>query len=99
MSTSYIIQIFLPFSPDTQPRFDGVRAELTDRFGGVTFYRNSPAEGLWKDDGKVERDIMVVAEVMVETVDDAWWRSYRLGLEQHFEQDEIVVRALETRRL
>lgn len=70
MSTSYIIQIFLPFSPDTQPRFDGVRAELTDRFGGVTFYRNSPAEGLWKDDGKVERDIMVLPK--------SWWRRWMM---------------------
>jgi hypothetical protein len=99
--TTYIIQIFLPISRDgdTQARFDGVRSELTDKFGGVTFYQNAPAEGLWKDDGKVERDAIIVAEVMVETVDDTWWRGFRLRLERDFEQDEIVVRVLETRRL
>ncbi|WP_426130453.1 hypothetical protein [Pararhizobium sp. PWRC1-1] len=78
ISERHVPEVFTtPVSPegDTQARFDGVRAELTERFGGVTFYRNAPAEGLWKDDGKVERDVIVVAEVMLETIDDIWWRS------------------------
>ena len=60
----------------------------------------APASGLWRDDeGNVRRDDVVVLEVMAESLDEAWWRDYRRELEQRFAQDEIVVRAVEARRL
>jgi hypothetical protein len=65
----------------------------------MTFYRNAPAEGLWKDDGEIERDAIVVAELMVDAVDEIWWREYRRELERWFKQDEIIVRVLAMRRL
>jgi len=42
---------------------------------------------------------MVMVEVMVETLDEAWWQGYRTQLERRFEQDVIVVRALAVRML
>jgi hypothetical protein len=95
----HLVQILLPVfdangvrSGDEQ--FVAVRRELTGRFGGVTAYLRSPASGLWvRDDGAVDRDDVVMVEVMVERIDRAWWRDYRKSLEQAFRQDVIVVRA------
>jgi hypothetical protein len=36
---------------------------------------------------------------MVEALDPAWWSEYRGRLEKRFAQDELVIRALEIRRL
>jgi hypothetical protein len=75
-------------------QFVAVRRELTRRYGGVTAYLRSPASGLWvRDDGAVDRDDVVMVEVMVDELDRAWWRNYRAGLEQAFKQESIVVRA------
>ena len=74
--------------------FATVRAELTEAFGGVTAYQRAPATGLWEDgDEAVQRDDLVLFEVMVESLDRGWWRDYRRELERLFRQDEIVVRA------
>lgn len=35
------------------------------KFGGVTLHVDSPAEGLWRDDGEIEQDRIVVAERLV----------------------------------
>ncbi|HEX6747028.1 MAG TPA: hypothetical protein VF092_06990 [Longimicrobium sp.] len=96
----YLIQILLPLRDNEQrlfarDEFERVRRELTERFGGATFYARSPAVGLWKDDdGNVARDDVVVAEVMAQHQDREWWRLYRETLERRFRQDQIVVRAM-----
>jgi hypothetical protein len=97
----YLIQILLPVR-DNQGRalprdtFDRVRRELTERFGGATFYTRSPAVGVWKDqEGDVSRDDVIVAEVMAQHQDREWWRLYREDLERRFRQDQIVVRVLQ----
>ncbi|HSU12734.1 hypothetical protein [Longimicrobium sp.] len=96
----YLIQILLPLRdneerPFPRDEFDRVRRELTERFGGTTFYTRAPAVGLWKDDeGEVSRDEVIVAEVMAEHQDREWWRLYRETLEGRFRQDQIVVRAM-----
>ncbi len=65
-----------------------------DKFGGVTIYRNSPAEGLWSDSsGDVSRDY--VFEVMTSELDKEWWLQFRQHLEKEFKQDEIISRAIE----
>jgi hypothetical protein len=75
--------------------FARVRAELTQRFGGVTAWVRSPARGVWKDeDGSVERDDVVLYEVVVETLDREWWSAYRERLRREFRQEELLVRAL-----
>ena len=97
----YLVQILLPLYTDSgerlpSERFAEVRRELTSRYGGATAFLRSPAEGTWKDDdGRVERDEVVMCEVMVESLEREWWAQYRGTLEARFEQREIVVRALE----
>lgn len=101
----HLIQLFLPlYDNDGQafarPLFDSVRAELTERFGGVTAFVRSPAVGAWEDDsGEVQRDDVVLFEVMADHVDHGWWAAYRAGLEVRFQQDEVMVRAVRAERL
>jgi hypothetical protein len=100
-----LVQLLLPLYDAHGAHFpvaayDEVARELTERFGGLTAYARAPAEGLWKEEpGKTRRDDIAVYEVMVESLDAAWWKAYRERLEKRFAQDELVVRALEIRRL
>jgi hypothetical protein len=95
----HLVQILLPaFANDggriADAQFVAVRRELTARFGGVTAYLRSPASGLWvRDDGAIDRDDVVMVEVMVDPLDRHWWREYRQQLERSFRQQAIVVRA------
>ena len=101
----YLIEILLPTFGPTGERFpkenfDRVRAELTDRFGGVTAFLLSPAFGLWRDEkGELQHDDIAIFEVMAGHLDREWWQDYREQLEQRFQQQEIVVRAAPTERL
>jgi hypothetical protein len=96
----FLIQLLLPVYdnagraiPDAE--FSAVRRELTERFGGVTAYVRSPATGLWKrDDGQVDRDDVVMVEVMVDALERPWWHEYLHRLEHRFHQDTILARAL-----
>ena len=99
-----IIEILLPLYRNDGSRqpgalFGKVRAELVERFGGLTAFSRSPAEGLWEDEGEVTRDEIVIFEVMADWIDRSWWRRYRAELEKRFAQDEIVVRAREVEKL
>lgn len=101
----HLVQLLLPlYGEDGTPRpralFDDVARELVERFGGLTRYHRAPARGVWKaDDGREEKDEIVVYEVMVERLDRAWWRAYREGLEARFAQESVVVRATRVRTL
>jgi hypothetical protein len=97
-----LIQILLPLNTEdetSRERIDQVREDLTRRFGGLTLYRNSPAEGLWKEGNTVEEDAIIVAEVMTDELDRDWWSSYRTELERRFKQDKIIICAIATTRL
>jgi len=94
----HVVEIFLPLNDNEGARFGAellgkVRGELVERFGGLTAFTRSPAEGLWEDEGEVTRDEIVIFEVMAEELDRGWWADYRRQLEQVFVQDAIVVRA------
>jgi len=93
----HLVEMLLPLSVDGQ-RFDSalyeqVRHQLTDRFGGMTGFGRSPAQGTFREHGSVVHDNIVVYEVMVEHLDREWWSNYRATLEKLFAQDEIVIRA------
>lgn len=95
----HLVQFLLPVDdnegrPFPRQLFDQVRTEMTDRFGGVTAFLQSPAVGLWKEDGEVQRDRMILFEVMVKQPNPEWWATYRVELEDRFGQDAIVIRAL-----
>jgi hypothetical protein len=101
----FLVQLLLPLYDHagrrvSQNQFVRVREELTERYGGVTAYLRSPAQGTWKEgDGAVERDEVVMCEVMVDALDRPWWTEYKRRLEQQFGQEEIVIRAAEMERL
>ena len=95
-----LVQIFLPLYDNNKQLFakslyDDLRNKLKDRFGGITFYRNTPAEGLWKDEtGKTNYDELIIAEVMVKDLDKEWWKQFKRNLTQIFRQDEILIRCV-----
>jgi hypothetical protein len=101
----YLIQLLLPlYDNDKQafPRddFDEVRKQLADKFGGVTAFQRSPAVGLWKEDGdSVNRDDVVMFEVMTDELDENWWRDYGIRLRKKFRQDELIIRAMNATQL
>ena len=101
----HLVQLLLPLrdnegTPFPRAAFEQVRAELTERYGGVTAYLRSPASGVWKDEGgEVARDEVVMVEVMVGRLERRWWAGYRRALEERFRQAELVVRALGFDRL
>lgn len=94
----HLIQILLPVrdnNGDPQPHdlLTAVRHELTARFGGLTAFTRSPAEGTWNGAGETTFDDIVVIEVMADTVDRAWWVAYRSSLEERFRQKAVIVRS------
>lgn len=100
----FLVQLLLPLKdqdgkPFPRSLYRGIREVLTERYGGMTAYSRAPAEGIWDDGAAVEHDDIVVYEVMTELLDRAWWAEYRAGLEDKFDQDELVVRAQPIERL
>lgn len=102
---AFLVQLLLPLYDNSgqqfpNARFAQVMDELTDRHGGVTAYLRSPAEGSWVEgSGTVDKDEVVMFEVMVDHLDRDWWSTYRRTLEQRFAQEELVVRATGMERL
>jgi hypothetical protein len=98
--TRHLIQLLLPTRMRagmevTSEQFARVRVELTEKFGGDTAYTRSPATGLWKrDDDAIERDQVIMVEVVVEAFDRDWWTNYREQLERRFGQEEVHARVL-----
>jgi hypothetical protein len=100
----FLVEILLPLYDNEGHRFGGeefdrVRDELAARFGGVTAFRRSPAEGVWREGGEVSGDRVCIFEVMAEALDRTWWREYRAELERRFRQEKMVVRATEFEKL
>lgn len=97
---SYLIEILFPLAADEgRTVLERVRDELTEVFGGVTMHVNAPAEGLWKNEGDVDRDRIVVIEVMTTELNKEWWANFRSELELRLDQDEIVIRAAAVEQL
>jgi hypothetical protein len=72
--------------------------QLAQEFGGVTTYTRAPAQGR-RSGAKLDRDDIVVYEVMTPSVDRVFWKARRRALERDFMQDEIMVRSARTMRL
>jgi hypothetical protein len=71
----HLVQILLPVADNDGARFPGsqfaaLRQELTERFGGVTVFSRSPAEGVWQGGQGTHEDDIVIFEVMAEALDD-----------------------------
>lgn len=92
-----IVEVFLPLETGSGVAVDpeiieGIIGGLADRFGGATAFTRAPAEGLWKQNRQIRKDRVIIVEVMVDEIDEAWWRDYRRRLEVEFEQDEVMIR-------
>ncbi len=93
-----LVQILLPDAADGESlneQFRQTRVELVDKFHGITVYQRAPARGAWRNpEGEVERDDVVMVEVIAGEFDKPWWRQYRQLLAERFEQREVHIRAL-----
>ncbi|QQN62192.1 hypothetical protein JIR23_21635 [Bradyrhizobium diazoefficiens] len=94
----YLVEKLLPLSgnegwPFDSEKFCRLRETLTERFGGLTAFTRSPAQGTTREGDKTVRDEIIVFEVLTEILDESWWISYRRRLETDFQQDKIIVRA------
>ena len=94
----HLVEILLPLNdnegrPFDSDKFSAVRDRLADRFGGLTAFTRSPAQGTTREGDKTVRDEIIVFEVLTETLEKSWWTSYRRQLETDFQQDRIILRA------
>ena len=80
MRPMHLIQILLPLYKKGGGRVSrallrSTAKQLAQEFGGVTAYTRAPAQGLWRRNGaKLDRDDIVVYEVMAPTVDPVFGR-------------------------
>jgi hypothetical protein len=100
----HLVQILLPTADNAgrrfpQEMFEALRRELTERFGGATVFSQAPAEGFWRDGEGTAKDLIVIFEVMVDDLDEGWWRDKRAALEGDFRQEVIVIRVQDIRLL
>lgn len=84
----YLIQILLPLYDNNKQAFDRrlfdkVRDDLQNVFGGVTLYRNSPAEGVWNNEAGTDYDELIIAEVITEDADQTWWQQFKREWNKH----------------
>jgi hypothetical protein len=91
-----LIQLLLPIAGRVaQHEFERTRDELVARFGGVTAYVQTLAEGVWtRPDGRQEADRSIMVEVVAPTFDRPWWHAYAIDLAVRFDQQVIHVRAM-----
>ncbi|WP_332719255.1 hypothetical protein [Pelagibacterium mangrovi] len=99
-----IVEVFLPLDTGSGIAIDaevieGIVGGLADRFGGATAFTRAPADGLWKQGSTMEKDRILIIEVMVSDLDQAWWKDYRNKLEREFEQEEVLIRVTECRTI
>jgi hypothetical protein len=99
-----IVEVFMPLEtgsgvPVEPEIIEGIVGGLADRFGGATAFTRTPAEGLWDQGDRIQKDRIVIIEVMVEEVNEVWWKDYRGRLEAEFEQDEVLIRVTPCRTI
>lgn len=92
-----LIQLLLPLNDNDGKRFpksvfDQIKNELADKFDGVTAFSQSPAEGLWDDGGAVQRDQIVLYEIMTDGFEESWWKDFAKRLEIKLKQEKILLR-------
>lgn len=91
----HLIQLLLPVKPDAEQHLTRTRAELVERYEGVTAYVRSPARGAWiAPGGEEQHDDVIMVEVVVNTFDQRWWRQYHDTLAERFGEEQIHIRIL-----
>ena len=92
-----LVQLLLPLNDNLGKKFPkefftDIKEELTEKFSGVTAFWQSPAEGVWEDEGYVQKDQIIIYEVMTAEFDQNWWRNFTAKLEEKLKQEKIVLR-------
>jgi len=100
----HLVEIFLPLTYPSgdlvpEPIFELIEAELTETFGGVTEYARGSTHGLWENGHHLEKDSLVVLEVMTKDLDKDWWKEFRHRTQTLFRQEQLLVRATIVERL
>lgn len=74
---------------------------LTQKFGGVTAYTQSPARGEWQAEAQasVVRDDLIIVETMAAELEREWWKALKMKLEASLQQKELLVRVLPMEQL
>lgn len=96
-----LIQLLLPRYDNKNREFpqrlyNAVNKKLIKEFGGVTAYTQSPAIGLWRSkNDDLEKDTVIVYEVMTSKIDRSFWKKYKFKLAQKFGQEAITIRQIE----
>jgi len=91
-----LIQLFIPIYDSEGNRFadnwfSQIKEKLTKRFGGLTIYQRAPASGLWKQaTPKTTADQIIIYEVMAESLDMTFWKSYKTSLEEQFKHQNLL---------
>ena len=94
----HLVQVLLPLYDNDGQAFEQalylkVKTVFTEKFGGVTAYVRSPAEGAGHGPtGAASHDEIVIFEVMTERLDRRWWRKMRSELARTFRQEQLVIR-------
>jgi hypothetical protein len=94
----HLVQVLLPLYDNDGHAFEEalhlhVETAFTEKFGGVTAYVRSPAEGAWHGPSGAKRhDEIVIFEVMTARLDRSWWRKIRRDLARTFKQEQLVIR-------
>lgn len=97
MQQRQLIQIYLPLYDPAgnalpEQLFQEVTSLLTEKFGGLTKYTRSPAEGLWKEaTQKTVKDDIIIYEVLAPELDEAFWQAYKEKLMTQFRQEELLI--------
>jgi hypothetical protein len=98
-----LVQILIPLTTGEgaieKQWFEALMNELTDRFGGATSFKQSPGQGHWDSGEDIERESIVLIEVMSDRLDEAYWTELKARLEQQLTQDEILIRAIPVSQL
>jgi len=92
-----LIQLLLPLNDSqgtafSEGLFKDVQVQLTEKFGGLTVYQRSPAEGYWKDGSSpVVQEAMLVHEVLTGNIDEGFWNHLKSTLCKKFKQEDILI--------
>jgi len=89
-----LIQLFLPLISGQKfsRLLDKYRKMLTDKFGGISIYAQSPVDGFWKENNRHEKDELLVIEIMAGNFEDAFWKKLKSELENAMKEKEILIR-------
>jgi hypothetical protein len=97
---SYLVQLLLPVRDNngrvfSDATWESLKTKLVEKFGGVTAFQRTPAEGIWApaSERRAAEDVFMV-EVMTQALDEAWWASLQAELEHALAQEHVVIRAI-----